>query len=252
MSTTILHGKYKVCDCEHMGDMEAAESFLLRLGLEPTDKYWDRHDGGEAYIEFTCPASKLASVYPKIRSTAIFEEDIFPYLPKGEGYDMGGQFKIVSETEFRDIHDELTKDTSLGFENRIPLRATFFSYADIDPNAIIERVIHAFPDPDKAKPICCSKDPTRDTNDYSYLFLMPASQITEPVMTRIGDNLFKFHSLFKDLGVSGFCKTYHDLIYNGKGYADFQENVRKQAELNRKQEDTKKEQTTAKRRGRGR
>ena len=122
MRDTILYGKYKVHDCEHMDDLLNAESYLLRLGLEPTEKYWNRIDGGEAYIEFSCPSSRLASVYPKIKLSAVFEKDISPYLPKGVGFDMGGKFKIVDPAEFRRTSGERNPDVSEGFERRIPLR----------------------------------------------------------------------------------------------------------------------------------
>ena len=233
MRDTILYGKYKVHDCEHMGDLLDAESYLLRLGLEPTEKYWNRIDGGEAYIEFSCPSSRIASVYPKIKLSAVFEKDISSYLPKGVGFDMGGKFKIVDQAEFRRTSGERNQDVSEGFERRIPLRAYFYSYANFDPNVVIENVLKAFPDPGQLTPVCCWKDPSADDNSYAYLFLAPAIQITGSVMHRIGDNLFCTNSLFRELGVKGFCGCYHELKVDCKSYADFQENVKRQVSLNK-------------------
>ena len=245
MRDTILYGKYKVHDCEHMGDLIDAESYLLRLGLEPTEKYWNRIDGGEAYIEFSCPSSKIASVYPKIRLSAVFEEDISPYLPKGEGFDMGGKFKIVDQTEYRRLYGEHNQDLSKGFERRIPLHVNFYGFANFDPNIVIENVLKAFPDPGQLTPVCCSKDPSADDNSYSYLFLAPVTQITDSVMNRIGDNLFRTKSLFKELGVNGFCGCYHALRDIRRSYADFQESVKRLVPLS-------KGQKGGERKGRGR
>lgn len=233
MENQILHGQYKVYDCEHMGDMYAAESYLINLGLNPTARYWDRHDGGEAYIEFTCTVEKLKEVYPKIQRAANFEENILPYLPIGEGFDMGGKFKTVTLPELRQINRQMDEDQSKGFEQRIPLSVFIYGCAGFfDSNQIMEDLINTFAEPCKVKPICCATNPTDPDPNYHYLISVPIEQITQEVMKTIGDNGYASKSLFKTHHAHGHISCRHALMDRCKDYAAFRQNVQKQVALN--------------------
>ena len=233
MENQLLHGQYKVYDCEHMGDMYAAETYLTSLGLNPTAKYWDRQDGGEAYIEFTCTVEKFKEVYPKIQRAATFKENILPYLPKGEGFDVGGKFKTVTLPAFRQINLQMDEDLSKGFEQRIPLSVFIYGFAGcFDSNQIMEDLINTFEDPKKVKPICCATNPTDSDPNYHYLISVPIEQITQEVMKTIGDTGYEHKNLFKTHHAYGHISCRHALMDRSKDYTAFRMNVQKQAALN--------------------
>ena len=68
-----ISGKYKVIDCEHIGDIRSDEGYLIRNGCKIISRYWDRTDCGEAYIEFTCPENKYQELASKFGSLAQWE-----------------------------------------------------------------------------------------------------------------------------------------------------------------------------------
>lgn len=117
----VINGTYYVADCEHNGDIERAKSYLRSNGCEVVSHYWDGHDCGEAYIEFTCKESDFVSLYKKLGGSASFDANINDYV-KLDGLK---NYKKMRYEELSYIMTNLSNDLSDGFWNRLPLHLFF-------------------------------------------------------------------------------------------------------------------------------
>lgn len=116
-----IKGTYYVADCEHNGDINRDENYLRSLGCNVVSHYWDGHDCGDAYIEFTCNESDFVSLYKKLGNSASFDANINDYV-KLCGLK---NYKRMDRKELFSTLGEMKQDLSDGFWNRLPLHLFF-------------------------------------------------------------------------------------------------------------------------------
>lgn len=134
-----IKGMYMVCDCEHWGDVERDERYLRNNGCTVVSHYWDGHDCGEAYIEFTCKEQDFPALYKRFGMSASFKANINDYV-KGEGLQ---GYKRMPCKELFAMKKQMDNDLSAGFENRLALHLWFEvrNYRDYTTEQIVERCL---------------------------------------------------------------------------------------------------------------
>lgn len=118
----MIKGRYHIADCEHNGDINSAIAYINRLGGKVTDRYWDGHDCGEAYLDIEVSVDLFKKLYN--RQSFHFDADILDYVPKRcgdlEGYNNVPYEQVKAEKERRYY------DCSKGFEQRLTIYACMF------------------------------------------------------------------------------------------------------------------------------
>lgn len=113
-------GKYKICDCEHAGDILAAKSFLKSVSTDINidNVYWDRKDCGDAYIIFSFSDKNFIEIYNKIN--AVYNADINDYIDYSKE-----SFKNISPSQYNTFKEKLKKNKLL-FDNNFISVSLFF------------------------------------------------------------------------------------------------------------------------------
>lgn len=135
----IINGSYRVCDCEHWGDVQRDENYLRDNGCKVVSHYWDGHDCGEAYIEFTCNEQDFPRLYKKFCGSAHFDADINDYVQADglKGY------KRMSRKELYEIKKQMDNDLTPGFQERLALLLWFevMERKDYTTDEIVEQCL---------------------------------------------------------------------------------------------------------------
>lgn len=118
----VINGTFYVADCEHNGDIERVKSYLRSNSCEVISSYWDGHDCGEAYVEFTCKEADFPSLYKRFGISASFDADINNYIQL-DG--LVADYKRVGKSELYAKLREMNNDLSYGFWDRLPLHLWF-------------------------------------------------------------------------------------------------------------------------------
>lgn len=218
-----ITGRYRVADCEHWGDMESGKNYLRSLGCTVTDLYWDRHDCGEAWIDFQFPSSKFQTIYRKLCDSASFSEDINDYMDFAP---MSG-YKRISKSEFNQIRDKMAADYSPGFLDRLPLHLFFTRSYDLNPEEVISKCLSYFPDDTSV--IGYHIKIVDGSIYYNVLLNTSYKNLTKEIMEDgIGDYCLGRTGWLKENGYYGECRCVHKFVNKslmGGGYYGYLQRI---------------------------
>lgn len=214
IKNTIIKGCYSVTDCEHNGDIQSAVNHLKRLGCNVTGTYWDGHDCGEAYVNFTIASDKFVSVYNQICSSASFDTDINEYLPKAEQF---GNWQQFDHKQLIEINNTMSENTKGEFWNEMPLLLFFNDKGTIKPKDIIKKCLSYLKHPYKV--IGYDKHVTDGNIYYDVLISSSYKNLTREIMTDgIGDYAIGNDGFIKKNHIYGECSCTHKYINYAKMY----------------------------------
>lgn len=204
MKQKMINGKYRVCDCEHFGDIERSANFLRGLNCVISETFWDRRDCGDAWIEFTVPECHFLKVYHSTLGSCEFNVDVNDYIKIDWKTD-----KLVSRDKFNELEKNMRCDVSEGFEKRLPL-LLWFEESKHTPDEVIEKVLSLLGN--GIQIIAAYVSITDGTTYYRVLLTSPIENVTKDKMESIGDYCLGCRGWLKSNRIYGECKCVHILM----------------------------------------
>lgn len=217
-TTKRIDAKYHIADCEHRGDIERAEVYLRKLDshIRIEGKHWDGKDCGEAYIEFSFPSTIFEKLYWKLYDNTIFYANINHYINLGGKSRFSG--KYCSMETLNVMNNQLKRDVSEGWEERLPMMLFFQQDDNICSELIISKALGMFPKYEILG-YCC--DLVDSKIYHNLLFTCHIDDIDGEKMKEFGDYCLSHHDSFLNRNhIYGELSCQH-ILKNARDYDDF-------------------------------
>lgn len=134
MANKVIKGTYNIVDCEHYGDIEAAKIRLQKLNVDIKDVFWDGHDCGCAYIEFTFYETEFARIYNALQDEATYNVDVNQYIDVKLPKTQLDNLTCLTSKEF----NKLCEEKKCGLSKRVYIYVFF----EVTKNVNIDNVIN--------------------------------------------------------------------------------------------------------------